>query len=45
MTDVASLKVLNQLLSERKKHQCALSCNIDARNRTEDGVVPEMIEI
>ena len=43
--DVAALKILDQLLSERKKHQCAFCGNVDARNREENGVVREMIEI
>ena len=45
VTDVASLKLLNQLLSERKKHQCALCGNVDARNRTENSIVQDTIEI
>ena len=43
--DVAALKILDQLLSEHKKHQCAFCGNGDARNREENGVVREMIEI
>ena len=43
--DVAALKILDQLLSEHKKHQCAFCGNVYARNREENGVVREMIEI